>query len=271
MAAQLDGKTTKNHTEQITFEILSSAEISAMLFAGGAADFALNPEVDWLFFTMELPNAPQKRLIETIEYTKKMLLMTEEEVKVYADRIRKIHDSVEKRRQRREGGHPHISNQAFREVGDIIIDYGIRGWEYVYHRQMTATDKESYYQYCRRFQEYMHIKDLPENYQKWEIYRNESIENRLQKNEYTEKLYQAYKKDVGPIRFWILKKFQARFCHPLVVQKLRLKRNWLIDLIMRIYPYIPTQLDWKLAMFLLLKPEVRQYLSEFDKVSRQHV
>ncbi|MDQ3244245.1 MAG: DUF2236 domain-containing protein, partial [Gemmatimonadota bacterium] len=40
-----------------------------LVFAGSAAEFALNRAVDWLFFTGELPRDPIGRLFSTAAYS----------------------------------------------------------------------------------------------------------------------------------------------------------------------------------------------------------
>lgn len=248
---------------KITQEIWSSQENVSLIFAGGAADFALNPESHWLFYTMELPNNPQQRFIDTIQYTKRMQLMDGDHVKQFAEKIRAIHTKVESSRSDDEGKKMRMSNNAFKEVGDIIIDYAIRGWEYINRKQMSADDKESWYQDSRYIYAAMGVEDLPKDYKSWAKYREQSIKTRLVPNDYTDRMYQAYRNDLGFVRYWILRKMQAEFVHPLIKQKLGLKPNLIFRIGYRLYPYIPTQLDWKLIIFFMLKPEVRRKLSKY--------
>jgi hypothetical protein len=250
---------------EITREIWKSAENTALIFAGSAADFALNPENHWLFYTMALPNNPQERFIQTIQHTKRMQTYSGQKVINYAHKIRDIHTKIEASRSQKAGHEQKISNNAFREVGDMIIDYAIRGWEYINHKKMSLQQKEQWYQDSKYVFQNMHIQDLPETFVEWEQSRQKSIYERFTVNEFTPKLYDAYRKDLGAFRYWILIKFQAEFVHPLIKEKLNLKSNPLIKLGYKIYPYIPTQIDWKILLYLMLKPRVRKMLMAYSR------
>ena len=45
----------------------------AFIFAGAAAEFALNKAVDWLYFTGKLPKDPLGRLFTTVEYARQIV------------------------------------------------------------------------------------------------------------------------------------------------------------------------------------------------------
>ncbi len=44
-----------------------------LIFAGSAAEFALNKAVDWLFYTGALPGAPVERFFETVRFAQAMV------------------------------------------------------------------------------------------------------------------------------------------------------------------------------------------------------
>lgn len=251
------------YMNKTSHQIWNSPEIAVLIFTGSAADFALNPENHWLFYTNQLPSNPQMRFLSTIQYTKRMMLASPEELPKIAQSIRNIHAKVEEKRSHDEHASKQIPNHAFKEVGDMIIDYGIRGWEYINHRKMSVQQKEEWYQDNKSFHELMGIKDLPKDYNEWLQAREKSIYESLRYNEFTDKLYAAYKKDIGPVKYWLLRKFQAEFVHPEVRKKLELKQNPLFKLAYKLYPYIPTQLDWKLVLLVLLKKEVRKFLNSY--------
>ena len=48
-----------------------------LIFAGSAAEFALNREVDWLFFTGKLPGFPVGRLISTASHARQIVFADE--------------------------------------------------------------------------------------------------------------------------------------------------------------------------------------------------
>jgi hypothetical protein len=43
------------HKDSIVRKIWGNSEVILLIFAGAAAEFALNKAVDWLFFTNKLP------------------------------------------------------------------------------------------------------------------------------------------------------------------------------------------------------------------------
>ena len=53
--------------------IWGSSDIIMFIFAGAAAEFALNKAVDWLYFTGKLPADPLKRLFSTITYARQIV------------------------------------------------------------------------------------------------------------------------------------------------------------------------------------------------------
>jgi len=48
-----------------------------LIFTGSAAEFALNREVDWLFFTGKLPADPVGRLISTASHARQIVFADE--------------------------------------------------------------------------------------------------------------------------------------------------------------------------------------------------
>lgn len=48
--------------------IWGSRDLVLLIFAGSAAEFALNRAVDWLFFTGKIPRDPIARLFSTVRY-----------------------------------------------------------------------------------------------------------------------------------------------------------------------------------------------------------
>ena len=82
----------------IVREIWGKADTILFIFAGAAAEFALNKAVDWLYFTGKLPADPIGRLFSTVVYAKKIIFSTEEEALQAIDKITAIHAGVEKSR-----------------------------------------------------------------------------------------------------------------------------------------------------------------------------
>ena len=57
----------------IVREIWGKSDTVLFIFAGAAAEFALNKAVDWLYFTGRLPTDPLGRLFSTVTYARKII------------------------------------------------------------------------------------------------------------------------------------------------------------------------------------------------------
>jgi hypothetical protein len=53
--------------------IWGDGDMVLLIFAGSAAEFALNRAVDWLFFTGKLPRDPIGRLFSTATYAQQIV------------------------------------------------------------------------------------------------------------------------------------------------------------------------------------------------------
>ncbi len=241
---------------KLTREIWGSLDNIMLVYVGSAADFALNPEIDWLFYTMRLPEQPQMRFIETFSYNKRVFNMPKDQVAHFLGQIRHIHTRLEQQRTEAAGKEHKMSNIAFKEVGDMLIAYGIRGYEYLHRCQLLPEDKEAYYQDMKKFMELMQIQDLPDTFIAWEQERHFDIENRLKVNEYTEKLYKAYKHDMGWFRYHILLSFQSWFIDPRIAKKLKLKKRLYFYFPYIVYPLINSKSLLGLVLRFLMKPNV---------------
>jgi len=58
--------------------IWGDPDLVLLIFAGSAAEFALNRAVDWLFFTGEIPRDPIGRLFSTVRYAQEIVFVDEE-------------------------------------------------------------------------------------------------------------------------------------------------------------------------------------------------
>lgn len=236
-------------------KIWSSTDNLILIYVGSAADFALNPENHWLFYTGNLPNDPQKRFIRTLAFHQMLIHTDAEKVPEIASRIRNIHSKIEEKRSQEEGASQTISNQAFLEVSDMILDYAIRGYEYLNHRQLTPAEKQQFYSDMHYINEQMGVSGQPESYSEWEQVRMLDIESRLAKNEFTDKLYAAYKKDMGFFKYQLLINFQSWFVNSRVAEKLKLKRRSWFFPIYKLYPIIRNPVLLRILLWLILKPD----------------
>jgi hypothetical protein len=250
---------------KITREIWANVENVILVYLGSAADFALNPENHWLFFTNKLPSNPQQRFMETFAHNQKIFLGPKDEIPVIARRIRNIHTYIEKQRTKEESNPNKIPNKAFIEVGDMLIDYGIRGYEYLHRRTLPDREREIYYQDERQFFNLMGISDLDASYKDFRQRRAKSIAHDLQINEYTNQLYAAYRKDLGAIGYWIFIQFQAHFINQILARRLHLKKNLLFTPLYKLYPYLSWLGLFNIFAWLFLKREVRALLAKMKQ------
>src|ERR671913_605238 len=112
--------------------IWGNSDLILLIFAGSAAEFALNRAVDWLFFTGKIPGDPIGRLFSTVRYSQEIVFATEETALQTLNRINAIHGSVERQRGQT------IPEWAFRDVLYMLIDYSERSYRLLY-RPLTAS------------------------------------------------------------------------------------------------------------------------------------
>ncbi|MEO7444749.1 MAG: DUF2236 domain-containing protein, partial [Ferruginibacter sp.] len=73
--------------DDITREVWGSGDTILFIFAGAAAEFALNKAVDWLYFTGRLPADPLGRLFSTVTYARKIIFAPEKDALAAIDNI----------------------------------------------------------------------------------------------------------------------------------------------------------------------------------------
>src|SRR5215210_3601039 len=122
----------------IVREIWGKGDTILFIFAGAAAEFALNKAVDWLYFTGRLPADPLKRLFSTITYAREIVFSEREAALKTIDRITTIHSAVETSRG------ASIPDRAYRDVLFMLIHYSIASFELM-ERKLTAEEKEEVY------------------------------------------------------------------------------------------------------------------------------
>src|ERR671913_2015336 len=86
--------------DSIVRKIWGNGDTILFIFAGAAAEFALNKQVDWLYYTGKLPADPIGRLFSTVEYAQQIIFQREDSALRSVDKINNIHKGVEKSRGR---------------------------------------------------------------------------------------------------------------------------------------------------------------------------
>ncbi|MBF9237013.1 DUF2236 domain-containing protein [Hymenobacter sp. BT683] len=192
--------------------IWGKADTVLFIFAGAAAEFALNKAVDWLYFTGRLPADPLARLFSTVEYSRKILYSTQADAERAIDTIAAIHGAVEAKRGMA------IPDWAYRDVLFLLIDYSIRAFE-VLERPLTTVEKEEIFDVFARVGRRMGIVGLPATYTEWLPVRQQHLATDLEYSRFTADLYQQYRKHLGPFRYWLLRHGQ-RLVVPATVRDL---------------------------------------------------
>ncbi len=185
----------------IVRKIWGKSDTILFIFAGSAAEFALNKAVDWLYFTGRLPADPIGRLFSTVSYARMIIFSNKEEANNAIDKIAAIHSAIEKSR----GG--SIPDWAYRDVLFMLIHYSIASFELL-ERKLAIPEKEEVYDVFYRTGIRMGLKDLPVNFNDWTISREEHLQNDLVRSEYTNDLFKQYKKHLGNVRYKVLTEAQ---------------------------------------------------------------
>jgi hypothetical protein len=183
--------------KSVVREIWGKGDTVLFIFAGSAAEFALNKAVDWLYFTGRLPADPLKRLFSTITYARQIVFSEREKALKAIDKITAIHSVVETNRNAK------IPDWAYRDVLFMLIYYSIASFELM-ERKLTIIEKDEVYDVFYRLGNRMGLKALPQSYNDWLKIREEHLQNDLEKSDYTIDLYSQYKKHLGPVRYKIL-------------------------------------------------------------------
>lgn len=178
-------------------EIWGKADTILFIFAGAAAEFALNKAVDWLYYTGRLPADPLRRLFSTVSYARQIVFSDTEAANQSIDKIAAIHSAVQESRG------STIPDWAFRDVLFMLIDYSIRSYELLERKLTKAEKAEVFHVFCRVGMR-MGLKGLPHTYDEWLPMRDAHLGQDLCKSHYTEDLYQQYKKHLGFFRYKIL-------------------------------------------------------------------
>jgi hypothetical protein len=186
----------------IVRHIWGDPDLILLVFAGSAAEFALNRAVDWLFFTGKIPQDPIGRFFSTVAYAQQIVFADESRAQEIIGRINAIHSGVERARRQT------IPDWAYRDVLYMLVDYSERAFELL-HRPLSAEERADLYAAFRRFGEMMNIRELPTGYAEWRRDRRLHLERDLESTAYTRDLYKQYRRHLGEWRYRLLLDVQA--------------------------------------------------------------
>lgn len=243
--------------DSVVREIWGKADIILFIFAGAAAEFALNKAVDWLYFTGRLPADPMGRLFSTVSYARAIVFSKEESALRAIDSMNAIHAGVEAKRGSK------IPNWAYRDVLFMLIDYSIRSFELL-ERKMNPEEKQEVFFVFNKVGFRMGLKGLPTSYPEWVKMRDEHLNKDLEYSPHTKDLFIRYRKSLGTLRYLVLQEAQ-KLVVPGKVGKMMGFRKFSV-----LYPFIGVyKLSRNLhfdSLFknLLLPPAYKKEIRELD-------
>ena len=215
----------------IVRRIWGDGDMVLLVFAGSAAEFALNRAVDWLFFTGELPRDPIGRLFSTAGYSQHIVFADTATAARTLERLHAVHQAVERERGR------SIPDWAHRDVLYMLIDYSERAHEML-ERPLVADEQQELYDVFHRVGAGLHISELPPTYSAWKEDRDVHMRRDLVHSENTKALYAQYRKHLGFWRYQLLLRIQALLAPAYVRHLLRLRSSGWLRPFVRLYPIL---------------------------------
>ena len=243
--------------KSVVRKIWGKSDTVLFIFAGAAAEFAVNKAVDWLYFTGKLPADPIGRLFSTVRYARKIVFSTLEEANGAIDILRQIHGAVEENRGF------SIPDWAYRDVLFMLVHYSIGSYELL-EKKLSDKEKEEVYNVFYRLGDRMGLKDLPLTYIEWLPVRKAHLMDDLQKTEYSNDLFKQYRKHLGAMRFKVLVEAQKLLVPERVKELLQFSDLSLLRPAVPLYKISRLmKMDWLLKN-ILLPSDYKDQINELD-------
>lgn len=242
----------------IVRKIWGNADTIMLVFAGSAAEFALNRAVDWLFFTGNLPRDPIGRLFSTARFAREIIFVDQATTERTLQRISAAHQAVEQRRG------TVMPDWAHRDVLYMLLDYSARSYELL-HRPLTAAEQEDNFDVFRRVGLGLGIPDLPATYADWCVDRQRHLERDLVYSDHTRALYEQYRRHLGPWRYDLLLQTQALLVPQHVRRLLGIKERPPLARTLWLYPLLRRLGLRPLVQRILMPP---RYLAEIRQLDQ---
>lgn len=243
--------------DSIVRTIWGKADTILLIFAGAAAEFALNKAVDWLYFTGRLPSDPLGRLFSTVTYSREIIFSTTEKANMAIDRMRGIHTSVENARG------TSIPDAAYRDVLFMLIHYSIAAYE-VLERKLTDAEKEEVVEVFCRVGRRMQIKGLPSGYDDWAILYDHHIKNNLIHSSFTVDLFKQYRRHLGWLRYIVLIESQKLVVSQHVKNLLNFRSPVLVRPLIKLYRISRSIRADHMLKFVLFPPLYKHKIRMLD-------
>ena len=242
--------------QSIVRTIWSQPDLILLIFAGSAAEFALNRAVDWLFFTGKIPRDPIGRLFSTVQYARGIVFASDADAQAAMNSIMAAHGEVERRRGAR------IPDWAHRDVLYMLIDYSRRAYELV-HRPLSDAEHADLYAAFLRLGDGLRIPDLPASSSEWLEDRRRHIARDLVYSAHTRILFERYRAELGPWRYRLLREVQALMLPTEVRELLRLTPKRTMASAVELYSMCAAAGLRPLALRVLIPP---RYWGDVEKL-----
>jgi hypothetical protein len=248
------------HKDSIVRRVWGRGDCILLIFAGAAAEFALNKAVDWLYFTGRLPADPLGRLFSTVTYAQRIVFAEQEQAMAAIDEISAIHRGVEGHRGQR------IPAEAYLDVLFMLIDYSIRAFELL-ERPLTMEERAEVFSVFYRVGSRMGLADLPADYPAYVVMREKHMEEDLMASHFSFDLYKQYRKHLGFPRYHALRQIQAILVPGLVCRLLRLPSHPWIGPAIRIYNGLYREGLDRVVKDIVMPRAYRTRIAQLDAVS----
>jgi len=245
--------------DSIVRRIWGKSDTILFIFAGAAAEFALNKAVDWLYFTGRLPADPLGRLFSTVTYARLIVFSENKNALKAIDAMRQIHSTVEQKRG------AVIPDWAYRDVLFMLIHYSIAAHELL-EKKLTEDEKQEVFDVFYRVGSRMGLKGLPATFPEWVKMREDHLNNNMDKSKYTIDLFKQYRKHLGPFRYVLLIEGQKLVVPPQVRRMLGLNKFSFLSPVIPLYKFSRVfKMDW-LIKSAVLPSAYKKQIRELDLV-----
>ena len=245
--------------DSIVRRIWGKSDTILFIFAGAAAEFALNKAVDWLYFTGRLPADPLGRLFSTVTYARLIVFSENKNALKAIDAMRQIHSTVEQKRG------AVIPDWAYRDVLFMLIHYSIAAHELL-EKKLTEDEKQEVFDVFYRVGSRMGLKGLPATFPEWVKMREDHLNNNMDKSKYTIDLFKQYRKHLGPFRYVLLIEGQKLVVPPQVRRMLGLNKFSFLSPVIPLYKFSRLfKMDW-LIKSAVLPSAYKKQIRELDLV-----
>lgn len=236
----------------IVRKIWSTTDITLFIFAGASAEFALNKQVDWLYFTGKLPGDPIGRLFSTVKYAQHIIFKEEKEAISSIEKINTIHQHVESARGTK------IPNEGYQDVLYMLIYYSISSFELL-ERRLSNDEKDEIVRTFASIGHQMHIQDIPADYSEWKMTYEQQVVRNLLRSSFTDNLFQQYRKHLGAFRYFLLLDIQRMLLSKHVNELLGLGRPRFVRLLVPFYRMVrKCRLHEQLILMMVPRKFIKQ-------------